>query len=132
MDDIECQVRANLQPAPDWRLRVTEVNSHDEALELSELGPAQLRVSRLCWSPFPRAEARHRAGELSEVIEPSAADDRLELAQNFGLSIVLAHACVRFLCSLWPTIGSSLTSTALAATGITVSRWCTDRPASYA
>ena len=92
MDDIERQVRANLQPAPDWRLRVTEVNAHHEALELSELGSAQLGASRPCRLSLPSAGAGQGAGELSEIIELGSADDRLELAQNVSLPIVLAHA----------------------------------------
>ncbi len=92
VDHIERQIRANLQPPPDRRLRVPEIDPHHEALQLCELGPAQLRASRPYRLSGTDTELRQSDSELSKVIELSSADDRLELAQQISVPVVLAHA----------------------------------------
>jgi hypothetical protein len=92
VDNIEGQIRADLQPTPDRRFRVPEIDPHHEALQLREPGPAQVGASRPCLFFGPGTEARQRASELSKVIELSSADDRIELAQQVSLAVVLAHA----------------------------------------
>src|SRR5450432_3384543 len=92
VDNIERQIRANLQPTPDRWFRVSEIDPHHEALQLGEPGPAQLGASRWCLFSRPVTEARQSAGELSKVIELSSADDRVELAQQVSPAVVLAHA----------------------------------------
>src|SRR5947209_10039270 len=90
VDNIERQVRANLQPTPDRRFRVPEIDPHHEALQLCEARPAQLGASRPCVFHRRDTEAGQSSSELSEVIELSAADDRLEPAQNVSMAVVLA------------------------------------------
>ena len=92
VDNIEGQIRANLQSTPDRWFRVPEIDPHHEALQLCEPGPAQLGASRPCLFSRPHTEARQSASELSKVIELSSADDRVELAQQVSLAVVLAHA----------------------------------------
>ena len=92
VDNIEGQIRANLQPTPDRRFRVPEIDPHHEALQLCEPGPAQLRASRPCLFSRSDTAARQSASELSKVIELSSADDRVELAQQVSLAVILAHA----------------------------------------
>jgi hypothetical protein len=92
VDNIEGQIRANLQPTPDRRFRVPEIDPHHEELQLCEPGLAQLGAARLCLFFRRDAELRQGASELSKVIEPSVTDDRLEPAQHVGLAVVLAHA----------------------------------------
>ena len=69
-----------------------EIDPHHEALQLREPGPAQLAASRPYLFSGLDTEARQGASELSKVIELSSADDRLELAQQASLAVVLAHA----------------------------------------
>ena len=92
VDNIEGQIRANLQPTPDRWFRVPEIDPHHEALQLWERGSAQLGASRSWLFSRSDTEARQSAGELSKVIELSSADDRVELAQQVSLAVVLAHA----------------------------------------
>jgi hypothetical protein len=92
VDDIEGQIRANLQPTPDRWFRVPEIDPHHEAPRLCEPQPTQLWASRPCLFSRSDTEARQSASELSKVIELSSADDRVELAQQVSLAVVLAHA----------------------------------------
>jgi hypothetical protein len=92
VDKIEGQIRANLQPTPDRRFRVPQVDPQHEELQLCEPGPAQLGASRACLFSRPDAELRQCASELSKVIELRSVDDRLEPAQQASLAVVLAHA----------------------------------------
>src|SRR5450432_3334681 len=92
VDNIERQIRANLQPTPDRWFRVPEIDPHHEALQRREPGPAQVGAPRTCLFSRSDTEARQRAGELSKVVELSSADDRVELAQQVSLAVVLAHA----------------------------------------
>jgi hypothetical protein len=92
VNDIEGQIRADLQPTPDRWFRVPEIDPHHEALQLGEPGPAQLGASRPCLFSRPDTEVRQPASELSKVIEPSSADDRVKLAQEVSPAVVLAHA----------------------------------------
>jgi hypothetical protein len=92
VDNIEGQIRANLQSTPDRWFRVPEIDPHHEALQLWERGSAQLGASRSWLFSRSDTEGRQSAGELSKVIELSSADDRVELAQQVSLAVVLAHA----------------------------------------
>lgn len=111
VDDIEGQIRANLQPTPDRRFRVPEIDPHHEEMQLRKLAPAQLGAARLCVFSWPDAELRQGASELSKVIEPSVTDDRLEPAQHVGLAVVLVHAQNRTANGSGPTVARLARST---------------------
>src|ERR1700722_15211821 len=92
VDNIEGQIRADLQPTPDRWFRVPEIDPHHEALQLCEPRPAQLGASRPHLFSRSDTEARQSASELAKVIELSSGDDPVELAQQVSLAVVLAHA----------------------------------------
>jgi hypothetical protein len=92
VDNVERHIRANLKPTPDRRFRVTEIDPHHEAPELFESRPAQLGTSRPCRLSRRSTKAGKSTRKLSKGIELSPADDRLELAQQVSLAVVLAHA----------------------------------------
>ena len=93
MHDIQREVRAQIQATPDPRLGASEVNpdtkSHDVRQRWSPQFPA-VRLRRLLRRL--RAKEREVADHLPQIIKLGAADDRLEVSEQFiALVLVSTH-----------------------------------------
>lgn len=93
VNHIKGQIGANLESAPDRRLRVPKISSDPKQLNLRRRGSAQLRAT---WPGALlaglAAETGQIARERAKVVELGPRDDRLELAQQLSPAVVFAHA----------------------------------------
>jgi hypothetical protein len=82
--DIQRQVRAQLQATPDPRLGASEVNPDTKSHDIRQRRSPQFLAVRLR-QLLHRCSTKERevTEHLPEIIEPGAADDRLEALEQF-------------------------------------------------